>query len=189
MFSDIVLIGPIGAGKTTVGRLLAEKLGLPQVSLDALCYDYYREIGWNGQEALRIYEQQGAEAFNEYTSRFEPHGVERVLSEHPHSVIDMGGVQTVHENETRFTRVQKALASYTNVVLLLPCSDQDESVRILKTRNSHQSAQYLQRLEHLARLPCNHALAKFIVYTEGKSPEQVRDEILERTQYARHDRR
>ena len=34
MNPTIILIGPLGAGKSTVGRLLAEKLGLPQCSLD-----------------------------------------------------------------------------------------------------------------------------------------------------------
>ena len=32
--SEIILIGPIGAGKSTIGRLLAERLDLPQVSMD-----------------------------------------------------------------------------------------------------------------------------------------------------------
>ena len=31
---EIILIGPIGAGKSTVGELLAQQLNIPQVSMD-----------------------------------------------------------------------------------------------------------------------------------------------------------
>ena len=34
--SEIILIGPIGAGKSTIGCLLAERLDLPQVSMDEI---------------------------------------------------------------------------------------------------------------------------------------------------------
>lgn len=176
MFSEIILIGPFGVGKTTVGGILAEKLGLPQVSLDNVCYDYYQEIGWNGREAKRIYEQEGGDAFDEYTSSFEPYGVEQVLSRNHNCVIDLGGGHTVSENETRFARVQDALAPYQNVVLLLPFLDPEESVRVLKTRRRPDF------LEYLVRSPCNYALAKHTIYTEGKSLEQVRDEVIDRTQ-------
>lgn len=182
MFSDIILIGPFGVGKTTLGRLLAEKLGLPQVSLDDVCYDYYQEIGWSGQEALRIYEQEGGDAFNEYTSGFEPYGVEQVLSRNHGCVIDMGGGQTVIDNQTRFARVQDALAPYPNVVLLLPSSDAEESVKVLQARRRPD------HLEYLVRHPCNYVLAKHIVYTEGKSLEETRDEVLDRTQHSPNSR-
>lgn len=36
MSAEIILIGPIGTGKSTLGRLLAEKLGLPRCSMDDL---------------------------------------------------------------------------------------------------------------------------------------------------------
>ena len=32
--ADIVLLGPVRAGKSTVGRLLAQRLDLPQISID-----------------------------------------------------------------------------------------------------------------------------------------------------------
>jgi adenylate kinase family enzyme len=34
MPSDIILIGPVRTGKTTISQLLAERLGLPQIALD-----------------------------------------------------------------------------------------------------------------------------------------------------------
>ncbi len=43
MPADIILIGPGQTGKSTLGRLLAEKLDRPQYSLDQLRWTYYRE--------------------------------------------------------------------------------------------------------------------------------------------------
>ena len=47
MTTDIILIGPIGAGKSTVGSLLATRLGLSQCSMDEYRWGYYKEIGYD----------------------------------------------------------------------------------------------------------------------------------------------
>ncbi|MBP5977492.1 hypothetical protein HW132_33470 [Brasilonema sp. CT11] len=47
MKSDIILIGPIAAGKTTIGALLAHRLSLPQYSMDERRWDYYKAIGYD----------------------------------------------------------------------------------------------------------------------------------------------
>jgi hypothetical protein len=51
LLSDIVLIGPIRSGKSTIGRLLAEQLDVPQISMDALCWDYYNELEFSEPNA------------------------------------------------------------------------------------------------------------------------------------------
>ena len=57
--SDIILIGPIGTGKSTLSRLLAEKLNLPQCPMDELRWPYYKEIGYEEEVQKRIQEQEG----------------------------------------------------------------------------------------------------------------------------------
>ncbi len=54
---DIVLIGPVRTGKSTLGRLLAQALGLPQVSLDEIRLRYYKEIGFDEALAAEIRRQ------------------------------------------------------------------------------------------------------------------------------------
>ena len=39
MINRIYLVGPMGSGKSTMGRLLAKKLGLPYFDLDKLIED------------------------------------------------------------------------------------------------------------------------------------------------------
>ena len=56
---DIILIGPVRTGKSTLGKLLAEKLGLPQVSLDDLRWKYYGEIGYDEDLAQEFRKQGG----------------------------------------------------------------------------------------------------------------------------------
>ncbi|HHJ36304.1 MAG TPA: hypothetical protein ENJ87_11110 [Gammaproteobacteria bacterium] len=44
--NTIILIGPIGAGKSTQARLLAEELQMPRCSYDGVKGRVYREGAW-----------------------------------------------------------------------------------------------------------------------------------------------
>ena len=55
----IILIGPMSAGKSTVGQLLAEKLSLPSYSIDEFRWDYYAEIGYDQEKASEIAKTEG----------------------------------------------------------------------------------------------------------------------------------
>jgi shikimate kinase len=175
MGQEIILIGPSGAGKSTIGKLLARVLGLPQCAMDDVRWDYYREIGYDQEKEREIRENEGIEAVLRYWKPFEVHAVERLLAEHHDCVIDFGAGHSVFEDDTLFARVQKALAPYPNVVLLLPSPDLDESVRVLLKRRPDLPPGVN---EHFIRYHCNHDLAKIVTYTAGQKPKETRDCIL-----------
>jgi hypothetical protein len=186
MRPEIILIGPMRVGKSTLGTLIAEKLSVPQVSLDDVGGRYFDEIGFDADMARQL-EKNDLLTLLKYLWPFYPHVVERVLGEHHDCVIDLGAGHTVYEDASAFARVQQALAPYCNVLLILPSLDPDRSAAILRERTA--DLVWLQEIrerhgfdmnEHFLRHPSNYRLAKLIVYTEGKSPEETRDEILER---------
>ena len=178
MPSDIILIGPQGVGKSTVGELLAAQLGLPQCSMDEHRWTYYREIGYDAALAKQKSDTEGAWGIIRYWKPFEAHAVERLLSEHQNCVIDFGAGHSVYEDAKLFERVKTALAPYPNVVLLLPSPDLDESLLILNQRNKDLPEDIRNTNEHFVRHRSNYALAKFTVYTQGKTPEEISREIL-----------
>ncbi|CAH8772891.1 hypothetical protein [Paenibacillus dendritiformis] len=44
--SNIILIGPILTGKSTLADILSQKLGYPRCSVDGMRWQYYEEIGF-----------------------------------------------------------------------------------------------------------------------------------------------
>jgi shikimate kinase len=174
----VVLIGPVGVGKSTVGGLLADRLGWPHVSMDAVCFAYYAEIGHDRSSSKRRRQPDGFKDLYDSWKPFEAHAVERLLADHSDAVVDLGGGHSVQEDPALFARVHATLHPVRNVVLLLPSPSLEESVRILTERAAPPAGFDWHR--HFVTHPSNRALAKLIVYTAGQTPEQTCDAVYER---------
>src|SRR5262245_61488371 len=120
MNSEILLLGPVRTGKSTLGRLLAQHLGVPCISLDEIRWRYYQEIGYNTELAQTIRQRGGFLALVLYWQLFDAYSVERVLAEYPNCVIDCGAGVGVYESQEQFARVKRVLAAYRNIFLILP---------------------------------------------------------------------
>lgn len=185
----IILIGPMCAGKSTIAKMLAERLGMERYELDSLRDGYYNEIGYDRELASKIANgKEGMMGLIKYWKPFEAYAVERALSEYQNCALDFGAGHSVYEEEALFTRVQNALAPFDHVILLLPSPNPDKSVEILNERFSQLLAREVGKVDtrllglnaHFVKHSSNHKLAKVTVYTEGKSPQETCDEILEK---------
>lgn len=178
MATDVVLIGPIRSGKSTLANLLADRLRVTRVSLDQHRWRYYGELGYDQGRARSIQASEGFAGLYRYRKPFEAEAVRRVLLEHKGCVFDFGAAHGVQEDPELFGVVQSALKLYPNVVLVLPSEDLDESVRILNERMGGLRSGGLDFVEHFVRHRSIHALAKLRVYTKGKSPAETADEVF-----------
>lgn len=86
MSRAIVLVGPMGAGKTTLGKKLAKKLGVRFADTDRL-------IGARHGSITRIFEKHGEDHFR----KLEAKALEKALSEFD-VVATGGGVVLLEEN-------------------------------------------------------------------------------------------
>ncbi len=158
----LVLVGPPGAGKTTVGRLAAERLGLGFRDTDA---DVEAAAG---KPVAEVFFDDGEEAFRE----LEAAAVARALTEHD-GVLSLGG-GAVLADATR-AHLQGHRVVFLNVGL----SDGVRRVGLSAARPVlalNPRAQLQQLL--VARLPLYREVATREVLTDGKTPEQVLDEVL-----------
>lgn len=179
MRSEIVLIGPSRVGKTTVATLLAEQLGLEAVHLDHIRRPIMAEIGYDQQLDHTIRQQGGFLARRLYWQLFDAYVVEQVLARHQNCVFDFGAGHSVFDSDELLNRVATALAPFANVFLLLPSADPTTSIRILNQRLAQEPVNFnFDFTTHFINHKSNYQLARYIVYTEGKPFELIRDEIL-----------
>ncbi len=180
MRSEIVLIGPVSVGKSTVAKVLGERIGVAVVSMDEVRDDYFRELGYDADFAMRLYELDGAGSVWCYQKAFNPHSVERIVAEHRGCIIDMGGGSTVDEHEDQHARVVAALEPFANVVLLLPHEDDGASLAYLDQRTGWgDKPRNINRI--LLQHPANRRLAKHVIYTADRTPDDIAEEIIRRT--------
>jgi len=179
MANEIILIGPAGVGKSTVAELLSVRTGLPRRSMDEFRWMYYDEIGYDWGTAKESHIREGFWGLYHYWKPFEAYGVKRLLEDYRDCVFDFGSSQSVYEDNELFEQVRTTLEPYPFVILLLPSPDPDESIRVLDARNNYASPDQRDVNELFVRHHSNYDLAKHIVYTKDKTPDQVCEEVFQ----------
>lgn len=181
--APIVLIGPPATGKSTLGPMVAERLGRPHVSLDEARWDYYREIGYDEAFAAHIRATCGFAALAFFWKQFDVYAVERAVVDYSGAVIDFGAGHSTFESTEALARARTALAGCSLVVLILPSPDEATSIRILRERTRALNVpgvfeQPFDWVDYFVRHPTNRLLATHTVYTDGRRPTQSCDEIV-----------
>ncbi|HEX6196992.1 MAG TPA: shikimate kinase [Jiangellaceae bacterium] len=158
----VVLVGPPGSGKSTVGRLVADKLGVPFRDTDV---DVENRAG---KPITEIFVDDGEPAFRE----MEREAVATALVEHT-GVLALGG-GAVMDAPTR-----DRLAGETVVHLDVGLTDAAARVGLNRDRPlliGNPRAQLKRLLDE--RRPTYENLATASVDTAGRAPQDVADEVV-----------
>lgn len=166
----LALVGYRGTGKSTIGRLLAERLRRPFIDADDML------VARAGRSIRDIFEESGEPVFRDWEERV----LREIAADRPDAVLATGGGAVLREPNRRLLR------SFGLVVWLK--AEPDELARRLEAdsqarhgRPSLTSAGTLQEILDVleARTPLYQAVSHVEVNTQGKPPPEIVDEILD----------
>ncbi len=159
----VVLVGPMGVGKSTVGELLAEWLGSPYRDTDADI------VAAQGRSIADIFVDEGEPHFRE----LERQAVREAVAEHQ-GVLALGGGAILDES------TRALLASLPVVYLSM---DVEEAVKrtglntarpLLAVNPRRQWRELMEARRHLYT-----EVARVVVPTDDRTPEEVARAVLD----------
>lgn len=159
---QIILMGPPGAGKTTVGKYLAKQVGLPLIDTDRVIEER------DGRPISQIFLDEGEAGFRALEK-----AVVLETLENENCVIALGGGSILD------AEVQEKVAGLSDVIFLdVSISNAAPRVGFNKERPllmGNPRQQWLQLMEQ--RRGIYQRLAKRVVSTDNRKPAEVATEI------------
>lgn len=157
-----VLVGPPGAGKSTIGRRLARALSLPLVDSDQLIEEEA------GKACGEVFTELGEPAFRELEAR------------HVAAALTTGGVVSLGGGAVLTDSTRQLLNQHCVVWIDVSVEEgvrrtANESTRPVLAAED-PAAHYRRLLEE--RAPLYHEVADFRVRTDGRAPQQSVADIL-----------
>lgn len=160
--SAVALIGAPGSGKSTVGVLLAERLGVGFVDVDAAIE------ARDGRLIREIFAEDGEPAFRE---------LERTASL---ELLEAGGVVSLGGGAPLTPAIAEALADIRTVWLQVDVRNAVQRIGLDEGRPLLAGGGLRATLIKLlnARTPVYRAVARHAVDTNGREPDAIADEIV-----------
>lgn len=162
--SHVFLIGFMGAGKSTVAKLVAARIGRPLVDLDCLVE------ATDGRTVARIFAEVGEEGFRQRES-----AALLSLSDAPPSVVACGGGVVTRDENRRALRTM-GLVVYLRVTVqeMLARVGDDPTRPLLASGGGVLAATTLLD----ARESLYSAVSDAVVDTVGRTPEEIADDVV-----------
>ena len=166
MDNVITLLGYMGSGKSTYGKLLAIRLGFDFIDLD----DYI--ISETGMQISEIFEDKGESWFR----YFETQSLKKLISKKK-LVLSLGGGTPIQEGNmdiiNRFTKSIYLNASVDTLYLYL--KNQRSKRPIIKDLSDVELKNFIS--DHLSKRLPFYNKAKLSVITDGKSIDEIVEEL------------
>ncbi len=161
---NIILIGPMGSGKSTIGNILAKKLGR-----DFKDSDHYIE-NRTGVDISRIFDIEGEHGFRDRESN----ALKELLSQNNQVVATGGGSVLREENQALLRSRGYIIFMDTTVNQQMQRLRRDKKRPLLQTENPRE------RLEAMfeSRRPIYLDLADLAVKTDRKQARRMASEII-----------
>ena len=162
--NSIVLIGFMGAGKSSVGRMLAQKTGLPRFDTDALV------VARLGESIVKIFETRGEAAFRQAESEV----LAALVGRQRGIIVTGGGVVLRPENVTVLKELGTVVSLEADEETLFRRVSRRNSRPLLRTQDPRATLHEL----FTTRAPLYHRAADIRVDTSQLSHDEVAREIL-----------
>lgn len=160
---NVFLVGPMGVGKSTIGRLLANKLELP-------FFDSDREIEFvTGADIPWIFDVEGEKGFRIREARMID-----TLTQRKGIILATGGGAILDANSRRFLHSRGTVVYLrASVAQQLERTGKDKNRPLLQTENP------LAKIKELIKIrePLYRETAHLIIDTSRKSPRSVSTDI------------
>ncbi|MEH0581940.1 MULTISPECIES: shikimate kinase [Streptomyces] len=159
----VVLVGPMGVGKSTVGQLLAERLGAGYRDTDD---DIVAE---QGRSIAEIFVDEGEDAFR----AIEKQAVHRALAEHA-GILALGGGSILDADTRGLLAGQRVVYLAMDVEEAVKRTGLNAARPLLAVNPRKQWRELMEARRHLYE-----GVATAVVATDGRTPEEVAQAALD----------
>lgn len=160
----ITLIGMMGSGKTTIGKILSEQTGISAIDLDDFIENKENE------SISEIFKTKG----EQYFRTVEAITIKELTQTTSSQILSLGG-GTFENEQTR------ELLLKNSTVIYLETTPEEIFKRIQKTNNRPllKNNMTIEKIsEIIAQRKNNYNLAHHKILTDGKTPSKIAEEIL-----------
>ena len=163
---NIILVGPMGAGKSTIGKRLSQQIGADFVDSDREIEDH------TGVNIPLIFELEGEKGFRQRETQ-----IIDELTQKNNTVIATGGGSILSAvNRQHMSERGQVVYLHATINQQLQRTHRDQNRPLLQTENPQQKLRELFEV----RDPLYRSIATIIIDTDGRTIHSVTHEIVKR---------